>query len=217
MRSFCVLAVLSAVLSAAAAHACCLLKTAGPPPAAAPPGPVADARARVAAAPTAGAPYVEIESVGGRLPNTATDPWTIDPPPLPPGGTDVVVNIDVATGQLYPCYVYLEELTFEAKGAKAAAAPPRKYGWYRWRVKEITLPTNAAPTAATAGSAAAILRVFELGYYISSDSGKNYRTYAQAETYEGAVVKKSHYVDFSTSSGDTSPPGPPGAAGLKKK
>jgi len=213
MRSFCVLAVLSAVLSAAAAHACCLLKGAAGPAA---PGPAADARARVSAAPASAAPYVEIESVGGRAPNTATDPWKIDPPPLPPAGTDVVVNIDVATGQVYPCYVYLEELAFEAKGAKAGAAA-RKYGWYRWRVKEITLPTNAAPTAATAGSAAAMLRVYELVYYISTNSGKNYRTYAQAETYEGAVVKKSHYVDFSTSSGDTSPPGPPGAAGLKKK
>jgi hypothetical protein len=215
MRSFSLLAVVVAVLSAGGAVACCLFKST--------PGryavPSAPGRAVTPAkrfVPTAGSftPYVEIETVGGKAPNTSSDPWQI-PGTLPPGQTEVVVDVDLVTGRYYPVYVYLEDLGL-LTATKTAATTAAKYFWHDWSTKEIVLPFVApvpnGPVVPTAGTK---LSVYELDYTVKAmDGGHKFLVYAQAEDYDGTVITTSHKVVFTTSSTATSPG--PSPSGLKK-
>jgi hypothetical protein len=213
MRSFCLLAVLSAVLSAEAAAACCFFKSTPRPvsPAAAAPGAVSAAER----SPTSGTTYLEIESVGGKTPDTSTDPWRILDP-LPPGSTEVVVDVDYGTGMNYPVYVYLQEQSSMAPAAKKVAAiDPQHYFWHDWNTKFI-VPTPAAPPSGATKVEAGTSRiyVYELDYTISTDANKSYLVWAQAEDYNHTVIKTSHKVAFSTSA--AVPPGPMPAGARKK-
>jgi hypothetical protein len=216
MRLTCLLAVLSAVLSAGAAQACfifkCFRHSAAPAPAAAP-----LAVQREAAGDDLAKLYMKITFVGGFKVDEALGEPTdeVDPNPY----VEIIVETDAWTGTW--CDVNLDVSGGTARLAaapvmlKAAAKKPRVVFKER-RVKKpkaaaaagpaspSILPTSAPPTAYEF-----VFHVYDLEYF------HTYKTYA----YSWACGMSSAAVTFKTKQASSeSPPGPPhGASGPLKK
>jgi hypothetical protein len=181
MRSFSVLAVLSAVLSAGAAQACCFFKCGGKA------APASAARMQPMAAPGYGT-GLTITSVAGQTPVSNHVPNAVDSTKA----LDVVVEQDYFLGLLSdPELTVTDEGPHNAPPIPAAAAPalkkdhpPYKHKDKKLKWKKVVIGAAAAPRAGAAPGLDPIeiwLPYYEVTYTIpvrDVNAGRNYGVYA---------------------------------------
>jgi len=218
MRLSCLLAVLSAVLSAGAAHACCFFhffKHSAPGVAA----PAAPQIRVTATGDDTGKTYMKITWIGGLKVDelTGTIAKAIEPRPF----VEVIVETDAWTGTW--CDVNLLEPTGSLTGAApvapaapAVAAPAGAAKKPRVVFKE-KRPKNAmaaaAPAAPGGAAGVGVAGAYEFVFWVYDlDYGYTYKTYA----YSNWCWASSAVAYFSTRSVE-SPPGPPHSAAPQKK
>lgn len=217
MRLSCLLAVLSAVLSAAGANACCFLncwKSAAPQPVAAAVAAPAGMAAAVVKPVTDDGPiafYVKIVSVGGQAPDaTGHIPNPVDPQPY----VKVIVETDGYTGQYWtPGLVVDPFLPLPGPGMRAMAdAKKPKVVAVERRKKAVK---KAMPKTADAAPTTTDDTAYEFEYRIE---GLTYDSDHTIYAYQwlGWWWIFSDYVYFHTKAAPPSPPpSPPVTPGLK--
>lgn len=216
MRLTCLLAVLSAVLSAGTAQACCFFKcfrhSAPPAVPAFPTAPII----RETDSDTTAPQYMSVTTVGSVQADQTLGTLSseVDPRPY----VEIVVETDAWTGEWCDINLHVSDGTPRAVATAAMMKVVGKKPRIVFKERRVKKPKAVAAPAPTGGTAPPpppppppayefVFQVYDLEYYHS------YQTYA----YSNSCLISSSAITFLTKQDPGSPPAPPGGASTDQK